>query len=129
LDLQLTPEPGWIASRGEEAMICHSCQKEIADNSNFCYFCGAKQSPASAAAPPAGGARRKLWRSSTDRRIAGVCGGLAEYFDLDATLIRVLWVLLLLCAGTGLLAYIIMWVVIPLAPNTLPAQATTPAAR
>jgi len=114
-------------------MICQSCQKEIADNSNFCYFCGAKQSPAppSATAPPAArvNPRRKLWRSATDRRIAGVCGGLAEYFDLDATLIRVVWVLLLLCGGTGLLAYIIMWVVVPLAPNALPAQATTPASR
>jgi len=106
-------------------MICQSCQKEIADNSNFCYFCGAKQSPA----PSAGvSPRRRLLRSSTDRRIAGVCGGLADYFDLDATLIRVIWVLLLLCGGTGLLAYIILWIVVPLAPSAPPMQ-PTPAAR
>lgn len=98
-------------------MICSNCQREIAASSNYCYFCGAKQMPASAAAPaPAPGSAlpvKKLTRSVTDRRIAGVCGGLAEYFDLDATLIRVVWLLLVLCGGTGLLAYIIMWIVVP----------------
>lgn len=56
-------------------------------------------------------------RSSTDKKIAGVCGGLAEYFDLDVTIIRVVWVLAVLCAGTGVLAYLILWVVVPLAPE------------
>jgi phage shock protein PspC (stress-responsive transcriptional regulator) len=61
-------------------------------------------------------------RSWTDRKIAGVCGGLAEYFDLDPTLLRVVWVLLVLFAGTGLLAYIVMWIVVPSAPPTTAAQ-------
>ncbi len=100
-------------------MICQNCQKEIAPSSNFCYYCGAKQ----AAAPQA---RKRLMRSWTDRKIAGVCGGLAEYFDLDPTLLRVVWVLLVLCAGTGLLAYIVMWIVVPSAPPTVAAQ-TAPA--
>jgi len=56
-------------------------------------------------------------RSSTDKKIAGVCGGLAEYFDLDATIIRVVWLLAMLCAGTGGLAYLILWIVVPLAPE------------
>lgn len=72
---------------------------------------------------------KKLTRSVADRRIAGVCGGLAEYFDLDATLIRVVWLLLVLCGGTGLLAYIIMWIVVPQAPVGMPAQAATPVTR
>ena len=114
-------------------MICSNCQREITASSNYCYFCGAKQTPAPAAAPapvPGGAAPpKRLTRSATNRRIAGVCGGLAEYFDLDATLIRVVWLLLLLCAGTGLLAYIVMWIVVPLAPVGMPAQAATPAAR
>lgn len=114
-------------------MICSNCQKEIAASSNYCYFCGAKQTPAPAAAPaPAPGSAapaKRLTRSVTNRRIAGVCGGLAEYFDLDATLIRVVWLLLLLCAGTGLLAYIVMWIVVPLAPVCVPAQVVTPATR
>jgi phage shock protein PspC (stress-responsive transcriptional regulator) len=104
-------------------MNCRNCQKEIAPSSNFCYYCGAKQAPA--AAPPAAAqqVRKRLVRSWTDRKIAGVCGGLAEYFDLDPTLLRVIWVLLVLCAGTGLLAYIVMWIVVPSAPPTLAAQA------
>lgn len=56
-------------------------------------------------------------RSSTDKKIAGVCGGLAEYFDLDATIIRVVWLLAVLFAGTGILVYLILWIVVPLAPE------------
>ena len=105
-------------------MVCQNCQKEIALSSNFCYYCGAKQTPAGA--PPSAAvpqARKRLMRSWSDRKIAGVCGGLAEYFDLDPTLLRVVWVLLVLCAGTGLLAYIVMWIVVPSAPPTLTAHA------
>ena len=103
-------------------MICPNCQKEIADNSNFCYSCGARLgAAASGPAPtvtPAYTAKR-LMRSSTDKKIAGVCGGLAEYFDLDPTLVRVLWLLLLFFAGTGFLAYVILWLVLPTAPARL----------
>jgi phage shock protein C len=98
-------------------MVCTNCQRTIADYSNFCYNCGAKQSPS--VAPGAfsdGGPRRRLMRSSTDKKIAGVCAGLADYFDLDATIVRVCWLLLVLFAGTGLLAYLILWIVLPLAP-------------
>ena len=55
-----------------------------------------------------------LRRSSTERMIGGVCGGLAEYFDLDPTLVRVAYVLLTLCtAFSGVLAYIILLIVMP----------------
>jgi phage shock protein PspC (stress-responsive transcriptional regulator) len=64
-------------------------------------------------------------RSSTDKKIAGVCGGLADYFDLDPTLVRVLWLLLLFFAGTGLLAYIILWIVLPIAPARIAANSVT----
>ncbi len=56
---------------------------------------------------------KKLRRSSSDKMIAGVCGGLGKYFGLDATILRLVFVLLLIFAGTGLLAYLIMWLVIP----------------
>jgi len=95
-------------------MVCVQCQKSIADGSNFCYICGARQPLASSVPSPP---KKKLMRSSTDKKIAGVCGGLAEYFDLDATIIRVVWLLALLCAGTGGLAYLILWIVVPLAPE------------
>jgi phage shock protein PspC (stress-responsive transcriptional regulator) len=56
---------------------------------------------------------KKLRRSSSDKMIAGVCGGLGKYFGLDSTILRLVFVLLLIFAGTGLLAYLIMWLVIP----------------
>lgn len=57
----------------------------------------------------------KRLRKSSDRMIAGVCGGLAEYFDLDPTLVRAGYVLLSLCsiAFPGLLAYLILWLIMP----------------
>lgn len=55
----------------------------------------------------------RLYRSESDRIIGGVCGGLAEYFDIDPSLVRLLAVALFLGAGTGLLAYLIAWLVIP----------------
>jgi len=60
-----------------------------------------------------------------DKKIAGVCGGLAEYFDLDPTLVRVLWLLLIFFAGTGVLAYIVLWIALPLAPPRIAANSVT----
>lgn len=60
---------------------------------------------------------KKLYRSSTNKKIAGVCGGLAEYFNIDATIIRVIFILLLLPGGfPGLIPYLILWLVMPLKP-------------
>ena len=56
---------------------------------------------------------RKLYRSKKKRVIAGVCGGIAEYFNIDPTLVRLLWVFFILAAGSGILAYIIAWIIIP----------------
>jgi phage shock protein PspC (stress-responsive transcriptional regulator) len=61
----------------------------------------------------------RLVRSRTDRRIAGVCGGLAEYFDVDPTIVRVTWVILSIVAGAvvfGIVAYLVAWFIIPPAP-------------
>lgn len=60
---------------------------------------------------------KRLYRSVRDRKIAGVCGGIGEYFRVDPTLIRLAWVLFACMAGSGLLAYIICAVVIPSAPD------------
>lgn len=56
---------------------------------------------------------KKLYKSATDKKIAGVCGGIAEYFNVDATLIRLAWVLFSLLGGSGLLAYIIAALIMP----------------
>ena len=52
-------------------------------------------------------------RKSKDKKLCGVCGGIAEYFDMDPTVVRVIWLVLVLCAGTGLLAYIIAALLMP----------------
>lgn len=63
---------------------------------------------------------KRLYRSRTNRKIAGVCGGLAEYFNIDPTIIRVIAVLLLLPGGVpGLLPYIILWIVVPESPREI----------
>ncbi len=59
---------------------------------------------------------RKLYRSKTDRQVAGVCGGLAEHFNVDATVVRVLFVVLAVLGGSGLLLYVAMWIIIPKEP-------------
>jgi len=57
---------------------------------------------------------KKLYRSTDQRVIAGVCGGLAEYFDIDVTIVRLIAVALLLPGGLpGILPYAIMWIVVP----------------
>lgn len=59
---------------------------------------------------------KKLYRSRTDAMLGGVCGGIAEYFNIDSTLVRLLWVVLFFSGGAGLLCYLIAYFVIPEAP-------------
>lgn len=67
-------------------------------------------------------------RPRTGRKIAGVCAGFANYFDLDATLVRLVWLVIVIFGGTGLLAYVIGWIVMPEEPLALAApQAYAPA--
>lgn len=73
--------------------------------------------------------RPRLMRSQTDKRIAGVCGGLAAYFDIDPTIVRVSWVILSIIAGAvvfGVVAYVVAWFIIPAPPlGTLHASPST----
>lgn len=57
---------------------------------------------------------KKLYRSRTDRKIWGVCGGLGEYFDIDPTLVRIIAVVSIFVSGLGIIAYIIMAIIVPL---------------
>ena len=61
--------------------------------------------------------QKKLYRSKKDKMIAGVCGGIAEYFDIDSTLVRLLTVIFVLLGGAGVIAYIIAWIIIPQTPE------------
>lgn len=63
---------------------------------------------------------KRLYRSYTDKMLGGVCGGLGEYFDIDPVIIRVLFIVAVLFGGGGILAYIILWIVIPQKPFTIP---------
>jgi phage shock protein C len=108
-------------------MNCTNCRREIADYSNFCYFCGVRQTaPVAPGAAPWQG--KRLMRSSTDVKIAGVCAGFAEYLDWDVTLVRLLWAILTIMPVPvlGVVGYVVCWIVMPVAP--LPVPQTAPEA-
>ena len=60
---------------------------------------------------------KRLYLSETNKKIAGVCGGVGEYFNMDPTLVRLICVAIALMAGTGILVYIIAWAIIPHQPK------------
>ncbi len=95
----------------EVKLYCPQCGKEYSQRANFCCDCGGRLS-----APNTPHAT-KLTRSRTDKKIAGVCGGFASYFNLDATLIRIVWLMMLIFAGCGGIAYLIAWIVMPEEPQ------------
>ena len=94
-------------------MYCNYCGKVIADDSNLCAYCGKRVAGVIA--------RQHLLRPRQGRKIAGVCLGLAEYLDLDVTLIRIVWAVCVICGGVGAVAYLAAWVIIPEEPLMLTA--------
>lgn len=101
-------------------MFCPQCGREYKDKVNFCCQCG------TALVTPVRHAK-KLTRSRQDRKIAGVCGGVAEYMELDSTLVRLLWVMLAIFGGWGLIGYVIAWILMPNPPEAKPAEQAAPA--
>ncbi|MGA7794970.1 MAG: PspC domain-containing protein [Candidatus Acidiferrales bacterium] len=98
-------------------MFCIHCGREIAD-SNFCSSCGTRQRQRTS--------HKQLTLSATDKKLAGVCGGIAEYLDVDPTIVRLIWVALSVVPGGfvgGALAYFIAWIIIPKAPAFAPTAA------
>ena len=93
-------------------MYCNYCGKVIQEDANPCAYCGTRVGAVHA--------RQRLVRPYAGKKIAGVCAAFAEYFDLDVTLIRIVWVLVAIFGGCGLLAYVIAWIVIPEEPARLP---------
>ena len=62
-------------------------------------------------------ASKRLYKSRNNRVICGTCGGIGEYFNIDPTIIRLIWVILVFCFGTGILAYIVAALIIPEIPD------------
>ena len=69
-------------------------------------------------------AKGRLTRSTTDRTLGGVAAGIAHHFDVDVTLVRVLWILAAIVGGTGFLVYIVLWIALPEEPTDGPSRAT-----
>lgn len=107
-------------------MHCNRCNAEIADSANFCSACGSRQRPRTS--------HKQLMLSLRDKKIAGVCGGIAEYLDVDATIVRLIWVALSVVPGGfigGIVAYILAWSIIPKAPGFVraPVDASQPSVK
>ena len=91
-------------------MTCVKCQREIEAESSYCRFCGAPVRPTEA--------HRRFVRIPDEGKFAGVCAGLAAYFDTDVTIVRLVWVILSIIPGVfigGLVAYIAAWILAPVA--------------
>jgi phage shock protein C len=67
--------------------------------------------------PDAPKGSQKLYRSRADRKLAGVCGGIGEYFGIDPVLVRLLWIVFTLAGGGGVVAYLIAWLIVPEEPT------------
>jgi phage shock protein C len=104
-------------------MYCPKCGTEYAEAVNYCCHCGSAVSARAASEPLF---HKKLTRSKSDRKIAGVCDGFAQYLELDPTLVRLVWLLTALFIGWGFLAYLIAWIVMPDAPATEEIMARSP---
>ena len=57
--------------------------------------------------------QKKLYKIEQGKKLDGVCGGIAEYFDMDPTIVRLLWILLIFCVGTGIVAYFVAALIMP----------------
>lgn len=107
-------------------MNCKYCQRDISEVSSFCPFCGAPQQiPSGSASSP----NKRLMRSQTDRKIAGVCGGIAEYLNMDSTIVRLIWVLLVILPVPlipAFIVYFVAWIVMPNGPLYKPTESNRP---
>jgi len=90
----------------------------IQDDANVCAYCGVRVG--------ASVARRKLIRPRMGRKIAGVCLGFSEYFDIDVTVVRLVWLIAACMTVIGFISYPIAWIIMPEEPLLLPAPSLVP---
>jgi len=104
-------------------MFCTKCGTELDDRSRFCSHCGAITGRGAPQDPST--IYNRLSRPREDRKIAGVCAGIARYMGLDVTLVRILFVVFAIWPpAVGLIVYVVCWIVMPNDPLQLPAPAT-----
>ena len=102
-------------------MYCTKCGVELRPDDRFCSQCGQPTArDVSAPAAPA----RVLSRPMKEKKIAGVCAGFARYFDVDVTLMRVIWIILAFGTGIGFIAYLVGWIAMPKDYGTEPGGIT-----
>jgi len=105
-------------------MFCTRCGTNLDEKARFCSDCGASVGGAATAEPPR--PRSGLYRSRYDAKVAGVCAGVARHFDMDVSIVRILWLALTVYPpGVGFIAYIICWMAMPKEPYRVPATAQT----
>jgi len=105
-------------------MYCSSCGTQASETHRFCTQCGTSFTGSGASAPPPLRPTRALTRPRQEAKIAGVCAGIARYLSIDVTLVRVIMVVLALWPpGTGLLLYLVCWIIMPRDPLLLPPPA------
>ena len=90
-------------------MYCTQCGMELRATDRYCSQCGAR----TAINLPPVTAPRPLMLDKANKKIAGVCSGFARYLEVDATLIRVIWLILAFGTGVGFIAYIVAWIAMP----------------
>jgi phage shock protein C len=89
-------------------MYCTKCGVELREDDRFCSRCGNRTTVGEVAETP-----RILMLDKRNKKIAGVCAGVARYLGVDVVLVRVLWLGIALCTGVGFLVYLAAWIVIP----------------
>lgn len=104
-------------------MFCTSCGFTLRDTDRFCPSCGKATGPEAATFRPTSPGERRLVRTMNDKKIAGVCGGLAKYFGIDSTIVRFILLALFLLYGAGFIVYIVGWIVMPRDVDVMPASA------
>jgi phage shock protein C len=106
-------------------MFCTRCGTELPEQGKFCCECG---TATGRGVPPPIQRTDRLTRLTREGKVAGVCAGFAKYFGLDVTLVRIVWLILMVWPVPlfGVIAYIVAWIVMPKEPEPVPGTSLQP---
>lgn len=91
-------------------MFCTNCGLELRDSDRFCSQCGKPTAPGT---PGTQYGSKRLALPLEGKKIAGVCAGFARYFEVDVTLVRIIWLAVAVTTGVGFIGYLIAWLLMP----------------